>query len=71
MTENEQALTVWEHGAFIANREDAEHNYVLYQMDSFYIEVWYHKECNLIKLFRSFASTNQLEPYLVNIKIEI
>lgn len=71
MTENEQALTVWEHGVHIADREDSKYKYILYQVESFYVEVWYHKDFNLIKKFRGFASTYHLEPYLSNIKIKI
>ena len=63
LDEMEQAEAVWE-GVHIAEREDEEHKILLYQIDSFYVEVFYHKEYNVIRRFRSFASTEQLEPYL-------
>ena len=46
---------------FIADREDNEHEILLYQVDGFYVEVYYHKEYNVIRKFRAFSSTNQLD----------
>ncbi len=57
LDEMEQAEAVWD-GVFIANREDSEHKILLYQIDAFYVEVYYHKEYNVIRRFRSFSSTN-------------
>jgi len=35
-----------------------------------YIEVWYHKEYNVIRKFRTFNSTDEpLKPYLNKIKL--
>ena len=70
LDEMEQAEAVWD-GVFIGDREDAEHKILLYQIDSFYVEVYYHKEYNVIRRFRSFSSTDQLQPYLEKIKISI
>ena len=63
----EQQEATWE-GTFIADREDEEHKILLYQIDRFYVEVFYHKEYNVIRRYRPFASTDQLEPYLDKIK---
>jgi hypothetical protein len=40
MDEMEQAEAVWD-GVFIADREDEEHKILLYQIDAFYVEVYY------------------------------
>jgi hypothetical protein len=63
-----QAEAVWD-GQFIDDREDQDHKILLYQVDSFYVEVYYHKQQNAIKRFRSFCSTDQLQPYLQRIDI--
>lgn len=68
---DDQADTLWEHGVHITDREDEEHKFILYQIEGFYVEVWYHKESNEIRKLRSFASTKQLDPYLSKIKIKI
>jgi len=40
MDEMEQAEAVWD-GVYIADREDIEHRILLYQLDNFYVEVFY------------------------------
>lgn len=71
LEEKEQGETLWENGVHITEREDEAHKFILYQIDSFYIEVWYHKKDNEIKKLRTFSSTNQLEPCLPNINIGV
>lgn len=69
LDEAEQAEAIWE-AAFIADREDKEHKILLYQIDGFYVEVYYHKEHNAVRRYRPFSSTDQLEPYLEKIQIK-
>lgn len=64
----EQIEAVWT-GEFIGDRRDEDHNILLYQVDSFYIEVYYHPDDNVIKRLRSFLSIEQLTPYLEKIDI--
>ncbi len=69
--EQEQAEAVWD-GVHIAEREDSEHKILLYQIngkETFYVEVYYHKEYEVIRKFRSFKSPNQLEPYTKQIDL--
>jgi hypothetical protein len=40
LNEIEQAEAVWD-GVFVGDREDEEHRILLYQIDSFYVEVYY------------------------------
>lgn len=68
LDEMEQAEALWE-SEFIADRHDEEHNILLYQRDSFYIEVFHHRQLNVIRRIRSFSSTTQLEPYINNINV--
>lgn len=68
LDEMEQAEAVWS-GTHIGERKDGEHTILLYQIDSFYVEVYYHREYNVIKRMRSFSSTEQLAPYLGQIDI--
>jgi len=69
LDEMEQAEAVWS-GTHIADRQDKEHNILLYQIDGFYVEVYYHREYNVIRKLRSFSSVTQLEPYLNQIDIK-
>jgi len=68
MDEMEQQEAIWE-GTHIGERKDEEHNILLYQIDSFYVEVFYHRELNVIRRYRPFKSVNQLKPYLGQIDI--
>jgi hypothetical protein len=42
---------------------------LLYQIDAFYVEVYYVASLNKIAKMRSFSSTNLLKPYLEEIDI--
>jgi hypothetical protein len=42
---------------------------LLYQIDAFYVEVYYVASLNKIDKMRSFGSTNHLKPYLEEIDI--
>ena len=66
----EQALMLWEKGVHIGERFNGEYNILLYQIDGFYLEVFYHPERNTIVRLRSFKSTGQLRPYLDKIDID-
>jgi hypothetical protein len=72
LDEMEQVEALWEYGVHIADRDEGEHKLILYQVDAFYVEVWYHKEYNVVRKYRAFSSTDILGPYLdkLNIKIE-
>lgn len=70
LDEMEQAEVVWD-GALIGDRQDDVYNILLYQIDNFYVEVYYHKEHEVIKKLRSFSSTEQLQPYLEKMDLDI
>ena len=72
LDEMEQVEALWEFGVQIADRHEGEHKLILYQIDAFYVEVWYHKEYDVVRKYRAFSSMDILEPYLdkLNIKIE-
>lgn len=68
LNETEQKEAVCE-GVHIGTRYDEDHDILLYQIDAFYVEVYYHRECEVIRRFRSFRNTEQLTPYLRQIDI--
>jgi hypothetical protein len=68
LDEMEQQEALWE-GVHIGDREEGEHLILLYQMDNFYVEVYYHKEYNVIRRYRPFKTTDLLAPYLGQIDI--
>jgi hypothetical protein len=68
LDETEQAEMVWA-SSNIGQRLDDEHTILLYQVDSFYVEVYYHREKNMVSKMRSFSNPDQLEPYTMHINI--
>ncbi len=70
--ELQQAEATWE-GVHIDSRDDGIHTVLLYQInssESFYVEVYYHKENNIISKLRPFKSMELLH-VLYAYKIDI
>ena len=67
MTEIDQTLRALE-SVLIGEREDSHFRILLYQVDSFYVELFCNKH-NSIEKLRPFINPDQLEPYLDNITI--
>jgi len=70
LDENEQANAIWGKGVLIGERSDAFHKIRLYQVDSFYVEVYHHNHFNVITKMQSFSSTSKLQPYLETICLD-
>lgn len=69
LSETDQATALWDRGVHLMERRDHVFTYALYQLDNFYVEVWYHRDFNAIQRFRTFNSMAALEPYLGNIDV--
>ncbi len=69
MTELEQADVIMEQGVFIGKRTDGFYNILLFQVDAFYAEIFYHSHFNVIIKIKTFRDTEALEPYLQQIEI--
>jgi hypothetical protein len=69
MNEMEQIETVWNKSVLIAERREKTADYLLYQIDSFYVEIKYLKGTRIIRRFISFHTTELLAPYLELIDI--
>src|SRR5687767_1779195 len=61
---------ILEHGVNVGDRRIKYANVILYQMFSFYIEVYYDPSQHQIVQLKSFAGTDLLEPYLKSITVE-
>ncbi|WP_299757973.1 hypothetical protein [uncultured Pontibacter sp.] len=55
---------IWAHGNFIANRGRRGYRIALYDLGSFFAEIWYNPENDYISLVRGFSSKKALEPYI-------
>ena len=57
LDEQEQIEAIWYKSVKLAEREDEEHFYNLYQIDSFYVEEKFIKSDKLRVAFKTFATT--------------
>ena len=65
-----QADSLFEHGVFLSDRHNEHYGISLYQIDAFYVEVYYNKkQCKIVR-FSSFLNPDQLFPYLGKINID-
>ena len=65
---DDQYITVWERAVLVADRENEEFKYILYQLDSFYIELRLSKH-SFLEVLTSFSRDRRLTPYLENIDL--
>ena len=64
LDETEQHEAVWNHGGMVGYRMEGEHRVVLYQLFSFYFELFYHVEHNVLQRLKSFCDTELLDGYV-------
>ncbi|HMK05517.1 MAG TPA: hypothetical protein VK489_15055 [Ferruginibacter sp.] len=68
LSKDEQYILLWEKAMLIADRENHEYKYILYQLDSFYIELRLSKH-DFTELLVTFSRDRRLNPYLENIDL--
>ena len=66
----EQINILYKQGVYIGKRKENKLTVLLYQVDSFYVEVVYRLYRRHIARIRCFASTALLDPYLEQIDVE-
>jgi hypothetical protein len=65
----EQFEVLYNYGVHISDRADDDYCIILFQLDNFYIELYFHLELNSLKKFVSFSNVNFIEPYLEQIDL--
>jgi hypothetical protein len=66
---DEQTLITWDKGVHLTTRFHGLHAILLWQIDGFYVEIFYNRVDHNIDKLRSFRSTIPLRPYLNEIDI--
>ena len=69
LDEVRQIEVVWSGGVLIGARQDGVCKILLYQIDSFYVEVYYQYFRGKMTKLKSFTDTDLLDPYLTMINI--
>lgn len=70
LSETDQMDLLYEQGSYIGKRKEGYQNVLLYQLDAFYVEVFYYKHRCYSTGVRCFRSTVLLDPYLESIDVE-
>ncbi|HEY0057592.1 MAG TPA: hypothetical protein VGB56_00570 [Flavisolibacter sp.] len=70
LSDEEQIDRLYQDAVYIGKRKEGHLSVVLYQLDGFYVEVYYHKYRRLVYRLRGFTSTIPLDPYLEQINVE-
>ena len=70
LDETEQHNAVWNHGVMVGDRVEGEHRVILYQLFSFYVELYYHVKMNVLLRLCSFSNTESLDVYLDQIDLK-
>ena len=68
-SEDSQSNIIHQRGVLVSTRTTEEYKVLLYQIDGFYVELFYNRIDNSIDKLRSFRSTIPLHPYLNQIDI--
>lgn len=69
LSEASQARTLLEHGIFLTDRLYKNFSIILYQLDSFYVEVYHNLRYDIMQGMRCFEDDEALQPYLEAIDI--
>jgi hypothetical protein len=69
LSKQDQQNSLLKEGIFLAEREDGPFRIMLYQLDSFYVEVYFFNLYNKVAFLQSFTDTDALEPYLEQLNV--
>ena len=70
LSEGEQVAALYQQGVYIGKRKVESMTVLLYQLESFYAEVYYRSYRRYIYKIRCLDSTTILDPYLEQIDVE-
>jgi hypothetical protein len=71
LTEEDQLDLLHKEGVYIGKRKEAGLTILLYQLDSFYVEVFYKKYRYYVHELKCTDLMSCLDPYLEQIKVEL
>ena len=69
LAQDKQRKALLQKGAFVADRMTDAFCVYLFQIDKFYVEIFFIRESDEIVWIKSFECIDELEPYLTNINI--
>lgn len=70
LSESEQVALLYEEGIYLGKRREKRRVVLLYQLDGFYVEIYYSSYRRLIHMMYANDTTDILDPYLDQIDVE-
>ena len=70
LCQQEQIDVLHLHAVYVGKRKENEQFVVLYQLEHFYVEIFYRRYRSHVDHLSIFTSTDQLQPYLEQIDVE-
>jgi DNA-binding LytR/AlgR family response regulator len=67
----EQEEKVLDEGVYLSSRLTETDTILFFQIDSFYVEVYYRNGKDEVSYIKSFETTDELDPYLERINISM
>ena len=65
-----QEKMIWQHAEQVMQRNEGAYSYILYQLNSFYIEIKYSITLDEIVRLQAYEYCDKLDPFLLQINIE-
>jgi hypothetical protein len=69
LSQDKQYRNLLMNGVCIAHRDIEDHCVLLFQINNFYVEIFFDQNCDEIIQCRSFQNLEELDPYLNQINI--
>lgn len=70
LSQREQLDLLYEQGVYVGKRKQGDTTVILYQLESFYVEIFYSKYRCFILAVSCFSSMHRLDPYLSQVDVE-
>ena len=67
---SQQIDELYRSGVYLFKRTESSSIILLYQLESFYVEIYYRKYRSHIRYLHCFETTEHLDPYLEQIDVE-
>jgi len=70
LPDKEQFDLLSQHGVYVGKRKEDEMTMVLYQLHTYYVEIFYKQYRKQVSHMRFFTSTDEIQPYLEQIDVQ-
>jgi len=70
LAKKDQFALLSQQGVYVGKRKEDEITMVLYQLDTYYVEIFYRKYRQYVSDVRFFTSTDEIQSYLEQIDVQ-